>query len=56
MTRSTFRAPKSAEQTVALVLAHTAARVSEAVTVRSMDVDLEVASIRIRTLKRRAER
>ena len=45
-----------ADQTFALTLAHTGARVSEALAVRPMDIDLEAASIRIRTLKRRAER
>ena len=35
--------------------AHTGARVSEALAVRPMDIDLEAASIPIRTLKRHAE-
>ena len=49
------RAPKPADQTFALTLAHTGARVSEALAVCPRDVDLEASSIRIRTLKRRAE-
>ena len=48
-------ASRPADQTFALTLAHTGARVSEALAVRPMDIDLEAASIRIRTLKRRAE-
>ena len=44
-----------ADQTFALTLAHTGARVSEALAVRPMDIDLEAASIPIRTLKRHAE-
>ena len=48
-------APRPADQTFALTLAHTGARVSEALAVRPMDIVLEAASIRIRTLKRRAE-
>ena len=47
--------PRPADQTFALTLAHTGARISEALAVRPMDIDLEAASIRIRTLKRRAE-
>ena len=43
-------------QTFALTLVHTATRVSEALAIRPFDVDLEAVSIRIRTLKRRAER
>ena len=50
------RAPRPADQTFALTLAHTGARVSEALAVCPRDVYLEAASIRIRTLKRRAER
>ena len=50
------RAPKPADQTFALVLAHTGAQVSEALAVRPLDIDLEATSIRIRTLKRRTER
>ena len=45
-----------ADQTFALTLAHTGAEVSEALVICPRDVDLEAASIRIRTLKRRAER
>ena len=48
-------APRPADQTFALTLAHTGARVSEALAVRPTDIDIEAASIRIRTLKRRAE-
>ena len=48
-------APRPADQTFALTLAHTGARVSEALAVRATDIDLGAASIRIRTLKRRAE-
>ena len=48
-------APRPADQTFALILAHTGTRVSEALAGRPMDIDLEAASIRIRTLKRRAE-
>ena len=50
------RAPRPADQTFALTLAHTGARVSEVLAMCPRDVDLEAASIRIRTLKRRAER
>ena len=50
------RAPRPADQTFALTLTHTGARVSEAVAICPRDVDLEAASIRTRTLKRRAER
>ena len=52
---ATRLAPRPADQTFALTLAHTAARISEALAVRTMDIDIEAASIRIRTLKRRAE-
>ena len=48
-------APRPADQTFAHILAHTGTRVSEALAVRPMDIDHEAASIRIRTLKRRAE-
>ena len=48
-------APRPADQAFALALAHTGARVSEALAARPMDIDREAASIRIRTLKRRAE-
>ena len=48
-------ASRPADQTFALTLAHTGARISEALAVRPMDIDLEAASIRIRTLKRRAK-
>ena len=48
-------APRPADQTFALTLAHTGARVSEALAVQPMDIDLKAASIRVRTLKRRAE-
>ena len=40
-------APRPTDQTFAITLAHTGARVSEALAVRPMDIDLEVASIRI---------
>ena len=49
------RASRPTDQTFALTLAHTGARVSEALAVCPGDVDLEAASIRIQTLKRRAE-
>ena len=49
------RAPQPADQTFALTLAHIGARVSEALAICPRDVDLEAASIRIRTLKRSAE-
>ena len=49
-------APRPQDQTSALTLAHTGARVSETLAIRPIDVDLEAASIRIWTLKRRAER
>ena len=45
-------APRHRDQTFAL----TVARVSKALAIRSVDVDLEATSIRIRTLKRCAER
>ena len=48
-------APRPADQTFALTLALTGARISEALAVRPMDIDIEATSIRIRTLKRRAE-
>ena len=47
--------PPPADQTFTLTLAHTGARVSEALAICPRDVDLDAASIRIRTLKRRAE-
>ena len=50
------RRRRPADQTFALTPAHTGARVSEALAICPKDVDLEAASIRIRTLKRRAER
>ena len=53
---SAVRAPRPADQTFALTLTHTGPRVSEALAVRPIDVDLEAASIRIQTLKRHAER
>ena len=53
---ATARAPRPADQTFAFALAHTGARVSEALAVCPRDIDLEAASIRIRTLKHRAER
>ena len=43
------------DQTFALALAHTGARVSEILGVRLTDVDLDLLAIRIRTLKRRGE-
>ena len=51
-----WRAPRPADQTFAITLTHTGARVSEALAICPRDVDLEAASIRIRTLKRRVER
>ena len=50
------QAVRPADQTFALTLAHTDARVSEALAICPRDVDLEAASIWIQTLKRRAER
>ena len=47
---------RPADQTFALTLAHTGARVSEDLAACPKDVDLEAVSIRIRTLKRRTER
>ena len=47
--------PRPAVQTFALALAHTGCRISEALAVRAMDVDLEAGAIRFRTLKRRRE-
>ena len=44
-----------ADQTFALTLAHTGARVSEVLEVRAGDVDLEAGTIRVRTLKRRSD-
>ena len=48
-------APRPADQTFALTLAHTGARISEALAVRPIDIDIEAASIQIRTLKCRVE-
>ena len=47
--------PRPAVQTFAATLAHTGARISEALAIRACDVDLDAAEIRIRTLKRRRE-
>ena len=47
--------PQPAEQTFVLTIAHTGARVNEALALRALDVDLEDAAVRVRTLKRRAE-
>ncbi len=49
------REPKPERQTFALTLAHSGARLSEVLALRSADIDLDAAAIRIRTLKRRAE-
>ena len=47
--------PRPAVQTFALTLAHTGCRISEALALRAQDVDLAVAEVRFRTLKRRKE-
>ena len=47
--------PTPDRQTFALTLAHSGARLSEVLALRPVDIDLEAAAIRIRTLKRRAE-
>ena len=47
--------PKPPVQTLARTLALTGCRVSEALSVRACDVDLDAAEIRIATLKRRRE-
>ena len=47
--------PKPPVQTLARTLALTGCRVSEALSVRACDVDLDAAEIRIATLKRRQE-
>ena len=47
--------PKPAVQTFALTLAHTGCRISETLALRAVDVDLEAAEVRFRTLKRRKE-
>ena len=49
------RAPRPTVQTFALSLAHTGCRISEALGLRAVDVDLEALAIRFRTLKRRVE-
>jgi integrase len=48
-------APKPADQTFVLTIAHTGARVSEVLALRALDVDLDGSAVRIRTLKRRVE-
>ena len=47
--------PKPTAQTLARTLALTGCRVSEALSIRACDVDLDAAEIRIATLKRRRE-
>lgn len=47
--------PRPAVQTFAATLAHTGARISEALAIRACDVDIDAAEIRIATLKRRRE-
>ena len=47
--------PRPAVQTFALTLVHTGARISEALALRPVDIDLEATEIRFRTLKRRRE-
>ena len=49
------RAPKPEHQTFALTLAHSGARISEALALRPTDIDLDASAIRISSLKRRAE-
>lgn len=53
---SAAQVARPAAQTFALTLAHTGTRVSEALAICLRDVDLEATSIRIQTLKRRADR
>ena len=53
--RAAARAPKPEHQTFSLVLAHSGARLSEALALRACDVDLDGAGIRLKTLKRRTE-
>ena len=47
--------PRPAVQTFALTLAHTGCRISEALALRALDIDLDAAEVRFRTLKRRRE-
>ena len=47
--------PRPTVQTFALTLAHTGCRISEALALRALDVDLAAAEVRFRTLKRRRE-
>ena len=54
--RPTRRASLSRSPTLALTLAHTGARVSEALTNLPGDIDREATAIRVRNLKRCAER
>ena len=49
------REGKPDRQTFALTLAHSGTRLSEVLALRPADIDLDASSIRIRTLKRRAE-
>ena len=49
------KSPRPEVKTFALTLAHTGARISEALAIRARDVDLEAADIRLSTLKRRRE-
>ncbi|MDE0373243.1 MAG: tyrosine-type recombinase/integrase [Rhodospirillales bacterium] len=43
------------DQTFVLTITHTGARISEILTLRALDVDLDAGSLRIRTLKVRIE-
>ena len=47
--------PRPTVQTFAATLAHTGCRISEALALRALDVDLEASGLRIRTLRRRRE-
>ena len=49
------RDPRPAVQTFAAMLAHTGARISEALAIRACNIDIEAVQIRISTLKRRRE-
>ena len=49
------REPKPEHQTFALAIARSGARLSEVLALRPVDIDLDTAAIRIRTLMRRAE-
>ena len=46
---------KPVDQTFVLTIAHTGARASEVLALHALDIDLDAAAVRIRTLKRRVE-